>query len=113
MVDDDVVGVIGRLHPGIAKTFDLDKGPILFELNTDHAFATNLPNAIEISKYPMIRRDIAVIVDDKVSAASLVAAVESTASDLIGNVRIFDVYSELRRVADDISNHVEDTKVRG
>ena len=90
--DDDVVGVIGRLHPDIAKTFDLDKGAILFELNTDHAFATSVPNAIEISKFPMIRRDIAVIVDDKVSAASLVAAVESTASELIRNVRIFDVY---------------------
>ncbi len=90
--DDDVVGVIGKLHPGIAKTFDLDKGAILFELNSDHAFATSVPNAIEISKFPMIRRDIAVIVDDKVSAASLVAAVESTASELIRNVRIFDVY---------------------
>ena len=90
--DNDVIGVIGKLHPGIAKTFDLDKSVILFELNTDHAFATDVPNATEISKFPMIRRDIAIIVDDSISAASLVAAVESTASDLIRNVRIFDVY---------------------
>ncbi len=90
--DNDVIGVIGKLHPGIAKTFDLDKSAILFELNTDQAFATDVPNATEISKFPMIRRDIAIIVDDSISAASLVAAVESTASDLIRNVRIFDVY---------------------
>jgi len=89
---NDVVGVIGKIHPDITKLFDLDKGAIVFEMDSVHAFTTAVPTATEISKFPMIRRDIAVIVDDSVSAASLVAAVESTASDLIRNVRIFDVY---------------------
>jgi phenylalanyl-tRNA synthetase beta chain len=40
----------------------------------------------------MIRRDIAVVVGDEISAADLVAAVESAAPDLIQNVKIFDVY---------------------
>jgi phenylalanyl-tRNA synthetase beta chain len=89
---DDVVGVIGKLHPQVAKNFDLDKGVLLFELNTDLAFATTVPVAKDVSKFPMIRRDIAVVVGDEVSAADLVAAVEAAAPDLIQNVRIFDIY---------------------
>lgn len=90
--DNGVVGVIGKIHPDIAKTFDLDKGVLVFELNTEGAFATTVPVAVNVSRFPMIRRDIAVVVDDKVAAADLVAAVESAAPELIQNVRIFDVY---------------------
>jgi phenylalanyl-tRNA synthetase beta chain len=89
---NDIVGVIGKLDPRIAKTFDLDKGAILFELAAELTFATGVPSASEVSKFPMIRRDIAVIVDEKISAARLVAAVESVAPELIRMVKIFDVY---------------------
>jgi phenylalanyl-tRNA synthetase beta chain len=90
--NSDVVGVIGKLHPGVAKIFDLDKGVLVFELNTELVFATTVPVASNVSKFPMIRRDIAVVVDDIISAADLVAAVESAAPDLIHYVKIFDVY---------------------
>jgi phenylalanyl-tRNA synthetase beta chain len=88
----DVVGVIGKLHPQVAKLFDLDKGVLVFELNTELAFATTVPVAKNVSKFPMIRRDIAVVVRDEISAADLVTAVESAAPELIQNVKIFDVY---------------------
>ncbi len=90
--DKEVVGVIGKLHPRVAKQFDLDKGALLFELNAQSAFSATIPVAEEVSKFPMIRRDIAVIVADEVSAADLVAAVESAAPDLIQSVKIFDIY---------------------
>ena len=89
---DETVGVIGKLHPAISKKFDLNKDVFLFELNTDWAFAAGVPVAKEISKFPMIRRDISFIVDEKVLASDLVAAAESVAPDLIQNVRIFDIY---------------------
>ncbi len=90
--DRNVIGVIGKLHPELAKRFDLDKGVILFELDAEKAFAATVPIAKEVSKFPMIRRDIAVVVADQVSAAELVAAVKSAAPDLIRDVRIFDIY---------------------
>ncbi len=90
--DKKVVGIIGKLHPELAKQFDLDKGVLLFELNTEIAFAAAVPLATEVSKFPMIRRDIAVVVADEVSAAELVAAVKSAAPDLIRDVRVFDIY---------------------
>jgi phenylalanyl-tRNA synthetase beta chain len=48
---------------------------------------------VPVSKYPAIRRDIAVIVDSKFSADELVKAVSSSSPELIRDVRIFDIYT--------------------
>jgi phenylalanyl-tRNA synthetase beta chain len=88
----DVIGVVGKLHPRIAKDYDLKRAVYVFELDAVKALESAAPSAEVISKFPAIRRDIAVIVDDGVSAAELVEAVASAAPDLIRDVRIFDIY---------------------
>jgi len=90
--DDAVVGVIGKLHPEVARAFDLNKDVLVFELDAGKSFASTVPNASSVSKFPTIRRDIAVIVDDKITAADLLGAIESAAPELVKSVRIFDVY---------------------
>jgi phenylalanyl-tRNA synthetase beta chain len=87
-----LIGVIGKLHPRHAKTFDLKRDVFLFELDAAAALASGVPEAVLVSKFPSIRRDIAVIVDDKISADELVRTVASAAPDLISSVRIFDIY---------------------
>jgi len=87
------VGVLGKLHPQLQKSCDLKRAAYLFELDADKAFAARAPSATPVSKFPAIRRDIAVIVDDKVSAGELVAAVAATSKALIRDVRIFDIYT--------------------
>ena len=89
---DDVIGVIGKLHPRVAKDYDLKRAVYLFELDASKALASAAPEADVISKFPAIRRDIAVVVDDDVSADDLVNAVASSAPALIRDVRIFDIY---------------------
>jgi phenylalanyl-tRNA synthetase beta chain len=89
---DELIGIVGKLHPQLAKTYDLKRAVYLFELDADKTLKSSAPNAKSISKFPAIRRDIAVIVDDYVSADDLVNAVAATAPDLIQNVRIFDIY---------------------
>jgi phenylalanyl-tRNA synthetase beta chain len=89
---DDVIGVLGKLHPRIANDYDFKRGVYLFELDAEKALASAAPVAEGISKYPAIRRDIAIVVDDNVSADELVAAVEESAPKLIRDVRIFDIY---------------------
>ncbi|MGI9273155.1 MAG: phenylalanine--tRNA ligase subunit beta [Woeseiaceae bacterium] len=91
--DGKVIGVIGKLHPRHEKMFDLKRSVYVFELNTELAFASTPPEATAISKFPSIRRDIAVIVDDKISADELRETVASSAPDLISSVRIFDIYT--------------------
>ena len=86
------VGIIGKLHPQLATRLDLDQAVLLFELDAEKAFVASVPAVRPISKYPAIRRDIAVVVSDTVTAARLVGAVEAAAPELVRSVRIFDVY---------------------
>ncbi len=90
--DGEPVGVIGKLHPAIAKTLDFKRDVFLFELDAAKVFATNIPKASEISKYPAIRRDISFLVSDEISAANMISAVAATAPSIVQKVTIFDVY---------------------
>jgi phenylalanyl-tRNA synthetase beta chain len=90
---DTYIGTVGKLHPRHAKAFDLKHDVFLFELDAKAALKSDAPAAIPVSKFPSIRRDIAVVVDEKISADELVRAVESSAPDLISTVRIFDIYT--------------------
>jgi len=89
---ETIIGVIGKLHPRVAKLFDLKRDAFVFELDAAKALASTAPIARPVSKFPAIRRDIAVIVNDKISADELVKTAASAAPDLITDVRIFDIY---------------------
>jgi phenylalanyl-tRNA synthetase beta chain len=87
-----VIGVIGKMHPRLAKHFDLKRDVFLFELDAATALASAAPEAVSVSKFPAIRRDISVVVDEKISADDLVKVIAAVAPDLIQGVRIFDIY---------------------
>ena len=89
----DVIGVVGKLHPQVAKHFALKRNVFLFELDAEKALASQAPAATIVSKFPTIRRDISFFVDEKITSAELVKAAASAAPDLIQSVRIFDVYT--------------------
>ena len=91
--NNEVIGVIGKLHPKLAKNYDLKRAVFLFELDAAKSLASAAPLAASISKFPAIRRDIAVIVDEEISADELVNAVAATSPQLIQGVRIFDIYT--------------------
>jgi phenylalanyl-tRNA synthetase beta chain len=90
--DGQLIGVVGKLHLVLAKSFDLNKDVILFELDAALAFASDVPKSTVVSKFPAIRRDIALVVDENIAAGDLVKVAASAAPDLIRNVTIFDVY---------------------
>jgi phenylalanyl-tRNA synthetase beta chain len=86
------LGIVGKLDPRPARHFDLKRAVYLFELDADTALAAQLPVAESISRFPAIRRDIALLVDERVTAGELVATVRAAAPELVRSVRIFDVY---------------------
>jgi phenylalanyl-tRNA synthetase beta chain len=90
--NDEVIGVVGKLHPRIAKQYDLKRATYLFELDADKTLASQAPIAESISKFPTIRRDVSVIVDEEVLARDLVSVIELSSPELIQGVRIFDIY---------------------
>ncbi len=64
----------------------------LFEFDAEKMLTTATPIAASISKFPAIRRDISVIVNDEVSVDELLAAVAASSPTLIQGVKIFDIY---------------------
>jgi phenylalanyl-tRNA synthetase beta chain len=86
------IGLIGKLHPRVAKSLELKRDGYVFEVDAMAALASSAPVAKPVSRFPVIRRDIAVLVKEAVSADELVQAVAATAPELMRDVRIFDIY---------------------
>lgn len=87
------VGWIGALHPRHVQRLDLTYPAVLFELETEAGLAARVPTYAEISKYPAIRRDIAPIVDEGVSADAVKTVVRTSAGTLLKDLDILSVYS--------------------
>ncbi len=91
-LDGQVVGVIGELHPQWVQKYDLPAAPLLFELALDTLL--NRPAVVvqPVSKFQAVRRDLALLVDESVEAASLQASLCKAASALVTEIALFDVY---------------------
>lgn len=90
--DGQVIGVAGKLHPALAAWLEIDQDVLLFEFELARAFAARLPVAAPVSRFPAVRRDIAVVVADEVSGDALRDVVLAAAPDIIRQVLIFDIY---------------------
>jgi phenylalanyl-tRNA synthetase beta chain len=86
------IGVAGKLHPSVARALDISRSVLLFELDAAAAFAAGIPSARTISRFPGIRRDIAVVVADDITSAQLIQVALSAAPDIIRRAVVFDVY---------------------
>ncbi len=88
-----VIGIIGKLHPSLHKALSLDGQVYLFELDIAAFTSKPLPVFERPSRFPEIRRDIAVIVDLGITSDSLINFVRKSAGEMVRDVRIFDVYT--------------------
>ena len=86
------VGWLGELHPQVAKAINLSNSAFLFELEIDSAFDSKPLQFNKISKFPSVRRDLAIVVDESVPLAVLRENVTVSASGLLSELRVFDVY---------------------
>ena len=89
---DKLVGIIGAIHPQVAQELDIDGKVFVFELLLEPLELANVPRAAEISKFPEIRRDIAILVDQTVPAQLVQDTIRGVASGLLKEVSIFDMY---------------------
>ncbi|MGL5292176.1 MAG: phenylalanine--tRNA ligase subunit beta, partial [Vibrionaceae bacterium] len=91
--DDKLVGYLGTLHPELERKFDLNGNTFVFELEWDTINSRKLPQISAVSKFPANRRDIAVLVDEKVYADHVVKACLQTKNALITDAKLFDLYA--------------------
>ena len=89
---DEVVGVMGRLHPSTARTLNLPEQTLVAELKLASVVGRAMPDYQEISKFPEVRRDIAVIVNRETPSGAVLDAARASAGASLADARIFDVY---------------------
>jgi phenylalanyl-tRNA synthetase beta chain len=90
--DGRPVGWIGRLHPQVERRLELTYSAVVFELETETALASVLPKHEEISRFPAVRRDLAVVVAESVPVQALLDTVRGGAGALLAGLVVFDVY---------------------
>ncbi len=92
LVDDVDVGWLGELHPNLQRRYELPSAPVLFELDMAPLHTRAVPHALPVSKFPPVRRDIAFVVDESVSAQALLDALHAVKPDVVSTLSLFDVY---------------------
>lgn len=87
-----VLGVMGMLHPTLEKQLGFETPVFLFELDQTLLFKKQLPKFKSLSKFPSVRRDMALIVEEKVTVAEIIACIEQCKEKVIKDILIFDIY---------------------
>jgi phenylalanyl-tRNA synthetase beta chain len=94
LADGEPAGWLGEIHPLVAANWDLDDTVAAFELDLDVVPVPTTPLYREVSSFPDVREDLAVVVPEHVSADELIDAVKGAGRPLLGGVEVFDVYRD-------------------
>jgi len=86
------VGWIGRLHPEIERKLDMTYSAVVFEIETESGLRAVVPHYREVSRFPAVRRDLAMIVDEAVEVQALIDCIRRSAGEVLVDVVVFDVY---------------------
>ena len=89
---EQAVGWIGELHPRWQQQYDMAQPTVWFEAELGALTQANVPRMSEIAKFLPVRRDLAVLVDEAVTAQVLLDAVQRAAAPYVQEIALFDVY---------------------
>lgn len=89
---DEVVGRLGRLHPEIGQHLDVTGEVYLLEVLADAVLSHARRRHGVISRYPSVRRDLAIVVPETVPAAEIVQILSTSLKEVLVDLRLFDVY---------------------
>ena len=92
VVDGRVLGYVGALNPALQGALDLPGLPYVFELSAALPERAALPASSPLSRFPRVRRDLALLVDDALSHDALLATVRAAAPASLRDALVFDVY---------------------
>ncbi len=90
--NDEIVGWVGALHPEVQKALDIDQRVYVFELKQSAIVNNNVPAFSPLSRFPEVRRDLAILVDEALPVADILSVIKASSSDLVKETQIFDIY---------------------
>lgn len=89
---DRQVGCLGALHPDLARKLDIAQPVFLFELVLSEALAATLPAFREMSRYPEVRRDLALLMPRELAVGDVLDVMRKSAGEYLTDLTIFDLY---------------------
>ncbi|MBM3350688.1 MAG: phenylalanine--tRNA ligase subunit beta [Betaproteobacteria bacterium] len=92
LINGCAVGWLGKLHPKWQQQHGLPKNPYLFELDASAVMSRSLPTYQEVSKFLPVRRDLAIVLDERVPVQAVFTAIKEARIPLITQVGLFDLY---------------------
>ncbi len=93
VVNGEPVGVLGAVHPIVAKQLDLPKNTYVAELLQSAVVGATLPAYEDISRFPETRRDIALLLAQDTPASAVLSTIRVSAGDWLKSLTVFDVYA--------------------
>ncbi len=92
-VNNDIIGIVGRLHPQLT-----DEKVYVMEINLSELLAKKVGKMKykEISKYPTIKKDLSIIIDKNITSEEVAQILKKSAGKLLKNIEVFDVYTGKR-----------------
>ncbi len=91
--NDSDIGFVGRIHPNLAKKYDLLTETYLFELDMETLRSGFVPAYESVSKFPSVSRDIALLTPSSIAVDDVLQFIRSIDCDDLRDVQLFDVYS--------------------
>lgn len=90
--DGREVGYVGAVHPELSKKLGLDRPVFVFEMVLAEVALGKMPKFQELSRFPEVRRDLALIADCNVAASDVLKVIRENAGEWLTDLRLFDVY---------------------
>lgn len=92
MLGDRRIGRVGTLSPRLQRELDLADRVLVFEVELAAVLAARVPSFTPLSRFPEVSRDLAIVIDQEVSAGAIRTLLQDLGGEFLVNLRIFDVY---------------------
>ncbi len=91
-IDGVDAGWLGELHPRLVRHFELPRSAVVFEIDLERLLVRAMPAVRTVSRQPVVRRDVAIVVDEAVGAQAVIEALEGASPPEVDAVRVFDQF---------------------
>ncbi|MDO4774873.1 MAG: phenylalanine--tRNA ligase subunit beta [Aerococcaceae bacterium] len=94
LLNGEVIGLLGQIHPKLAREYDLEEATFFAEMNLDAILAATRPALVQqaIPKYPSTSRDLALLVEDSVAHHTLADTIQAHGGNNLVSVELFDLF---------------------
>ncbi|MDO3383919.1 phenylalanine--tRNA ligase subunit beta [Gilvimarinus algae] len=92
LFEGERLGVLGALHPQLQDDLDLPEGVFAFELSLKSLLSARVPAFTPLSRFPAVRRDLALLVGRDLPVSELLASIKNVAGEHLSDLKVFDLY---------------------